>query len=121
MYGVPPDLDLSFLRGAELIQIRLGVYDVQFCFQPDAVLSTGDSWSLFDADGTLIDSGMPFPRPPFQLHLLLGQRVTETVISAPTHLELVFERGERLRFSDTSEQFESFTINPGENRGLIIV
>src|SRR2546423_1166891 len=116
MYGVPADLDLSFLHGAELQLVCLGVYDVQFHFHPTAVISSYDSWNLFESDGTCIDSGLPFPRPPFQLHRLLGQRVVETLISSPTYLELVFERGERLRFSDTSQQFESFTINHGENR-----
>jgi hypothetical protein len=121
MYGIPADLDLSFLHGAELIQIRLGVYDVQFSFDPIAGISTSDSWSLFDENGVCIDHGMTFPRPPFQLHRLLGQHVTESRIAAPTHLELIFERGERLRLSDTSERFESFTIDAGADRPLIVV
>ncbi len=120
MYGVPADLDLSFLHGAQLIQIRLGVYDVQFCFHPNTVINSGDDcWSLFDENGICIDHGMPFPRPPFQLHRLLGQHVIGTEITAPTHLELIFERGERLRLSDTSKQYESFTIDPGHS--MIVV
>ena len=63
MYGVPSDLDLSFLHGAELNQIRLGVYDAQFCFDPMAVINASDSWSLFDESGICVDHGMTFPRP----------------------------------------------------------
>lgn len=121
MYGVPADLDLSFLHRTELIQVRIGVYDVQFHFEPDAAICAGDSWELFDETGACVDSGLPFPRPPFQLHRLLGQRVTRIEVVAPTHLELTFERGERLRFADSSERYESFTITAGEGARTVIV
>lgn len=122
MYGVPADLDLSFLDGVELIQVCLGIYDVQFHFDPAVAICCGGSWSLLDENGVRIDHGQQvFPRPPFLLHRLLGQRIATWRVVPPTHLELIFERGECLRFGDNSERYESFTIQPGGNRGMIIV
>jgi hypothetical protein len=122
MYGVPAGLDLSFLHGAELIQIRLGVFEVIFCFHTDITFAcSGNSWDLFDGAGACIDSGLPFPRPPYQLHRLLGQRVIGTDVAAPRHLDLIFESGERLRVMDTSPEYESFTITTETPRRLIIV
>jgi hypothetical protein len=34
MYGVPANLDLTFLHGAKLTQVCLGQYEVQFHFHP---------------------------------------------------------------------------------------
>ena len=34
VYGVSEDLDLSFLEGASLEQVRLGQFDIQFHFHP---------------------------------------------------------------------------------------
>ena len=122
MYGVPPDLNLSFLHEAELIQVALGVNEVIFHFHPYATLTCSvDSWSLFDAQGVCIDRGILFPRPPFQLHRLLGLRVIGTTVTAPRLVEVIFEGGDRLRAEDTSEQFESFTINTESPHQLIIV
>ena len=122
MYGIPADLDLSFLNGAELIQIRLGVFEVIFCFHADTHLTcSGNSWDLFDETGACIDSGLPFPRPPYQLHRLLGQHVIGTYVAAPRFLDLIFEGGERLRVMDTSPEFESFTSTTESPRRLIIV
>ena len=39
MYGVPADLDLAFLHGAELIQVCLGQYQLQFHFHPAGSIS----------------------------------------------------------------------------------
>jgi len=35
MYGLKKDIDLSFLTGRELIQLAIGVYQVQFGFDED--------------------------------------------------------------------------------------
>jgi hypothetical protein len=122
MYGVPADLDLSVLRGAELIQVCLGRFDIQFQFHPIGhVLVTG-GWELFDETGVLIGCGVQEgSRPPFQLHRLLGEKIVGISIHAPTYLELVFSNGDTLRLVDNSEQYESFTIDLHPQAGLIIV
>jgi hypothetical protein len=114
VYGVPATLDLTFLHGAELIQICLGLHEVQLHFHPTGSISVATGWELFDHEGVRIDHGQASPQPTFELHRLLGQKVTATQVSAPSHIDLLFERGERLRVTDDATQYEAFTIQPGD-------
>ena len=112
MYGVPKDLDLTYLHGAELIQVCLGVHQVQFHFHPRGILSVEGEWELRAADDSELDRSEPPPRTrPFELHRLLGPKVTDTVLAPPNWLAIRFERGELLRVFDDSEQYESFNID----------
>jgi hypothetical protein len=114
MYGVPADLDLAFLQGAELIQVCLGCHQVQFRFHPIGVISVEGSWELLDAAGDRIDrSHDSMDRPPYQFHRLLGRSVVSTEVSAPDWFALRFDGGDVLRVFDDSEQYESFQIRPG--------
>jgi hypothetical protein len=113
MHGVPTDLDLTFLRGAELIQVCLGRHQVQFHFHPAGSISVEGKWELLDAAGARIDQSDDGPdRPPYQLHRLLGLTVVDIDVSAPDWLALRFEGGCVLRIFGDSEQYESFQINP---------
>ena len=115
MYGVPQGLDLTFLHDRELVQVCLGLYQVQFLFDPDGALAVEGKWELRGADGSELDRGGPTPRTaPYQLHRLLGQRITGTDIKPPDWIALRFENGEELRIYDSSKQYESFTIQPGD-------
>jgi len=51
MPGMSADLDLSFLLGAELIQVCLGVWQVQFHFHPPASVAVEGDWELSDDGG----------------------------------------------------------------------
>jgi hypothetical protein len=114
VYGVSATLDLTFLHGAELIQVCLGAHEVQFHFHPVGSISVATGWELFDHDGIRIDhGGQTLPRPPFELHRLLAQKVAATKVLAPRHIDVIFERGERLRLTDDSARYEAFTIEPG--------
>ena len=114
MYGVAADLDLSIFQQAELIQLCVGVYQIQFSFHPKGYLGVEGKWELLANDGTLIDALEPVPRTrPYQVHRLLGQKVVRTELSPPDWIALYFERGEVLRVFDDSPQYESFSIQPG--------
>jgi hypothetical protein len=114
VYGVPADLDLLFLHGAELIQVCLGQYQLQFHFHPAGSISVEGGWELLDPAGMRIDGSHDGPeRPPYQLHRLLGRRVTASEIAAPRWFAIQFDGGEVLRIFDDSEQYESFSIQPG--------
>ena len=114
MYGVPADLDLLFLHGAELIQVCLGQYQLQFHFHPAGSISVEGGWELLDPAGLRIDGSHDGPeRPPYQLHRLLGRRVTASEIAAPRWFAIQFDGDEVLRIFDDSEQYESFAIQPG--------
>lgn len=114
MYGVPSNLDLSFLHGAVLVQVCLGQFQVQFHFAPLGSIYVEGDWEFVGADGCVTDRSFPTnERPPFQLHRLLGCAVVGSDLSAPNWFALRFERGEQLRVFDNSRQFESFSIQPG--------
>lgn len=115
MYGVPNDLDLTVFRGATLNQVCLGMYQIQFHFDPAGYLSVEGGYELIDPSGTRIDHRQDFPRAsPFELHRLLGDQVEETEVSAPTSIAFRFRRGYVLRVFDDSQEFESFQLQPGD-------
>ena len=117
MYGVPARLDLAFLNGAELAQVCLGLYQLQFHFHPAGSIAVEGKWEVLDAAGARIDSWHDGrDRPAFQLHRLLGRRVTSTEVSAPEWFALCFEGGEVLRVFGDQTQYEAFQIEP---RGII--
>lgn len=116
MYGVPTDLDLSFLQGAEVIQVCLGLHEVQFHFHPAGSVHVQGGWELVGAEGGRIDHGhdRPEQRPPYQIHRLLGRRVAGTEVSPPAWISLRFDDGAVLRIFDDSREHESFQIQPGD-------
>ncbi|MCC2672621.1 MAG: hypothetical protein K0Q72_5093 [Armatimonadetes bacterium] len=115
MHGVPEDLDLRFLRGARLIQVCLGEYEIQLHFHPVGSISVEGDWDLLDVGGQQLDRRYAEgPRPPFQLHRLLGQQVVGSEVAAPEWFALRFEHGDVLRVFDRSVEYESFSIQPGD-------
>jgi hypothetical protein len=114
MYGVPADLDLAFLHGGELIQVCLGLHEVQFHFHPTGSISVQGGWELLAPDGVCMDRSDDGPdRLPYELHRLLGHRVVGGEVFAPEWFALRFDGGEVLRVFDDSAQYESFSIQPG--------
>jgi len=118
MYGVPANLNLSFLHGAELVQVCLGRFQLQFHFHPTASISVEGSWELVDSAGVRIDGHNDrADRPPYQLHRLLGCHVIGSQVSPPNWCALRFEDGSVLRVFDDSPQHEAFQIEPG---GIVV-
>jgi hypothetical protein len=115
MYGVPADLDLSRFKGATLIQLGIGEFQVQFHFQPECCISAEGKWELRDSAGVLIDEAVETnaERGAYRLHLILGKSVESYSISAPDSFSLRFESGHTLTVFDDSKQYESFSIQPG--------
>jgi hypothetical protein len=115
MPGIPVDLDLSFLHGAELTQVCLGTWQVQFHFEPPASIAVEGDWELTDKEGRVIDQSSDIVREqPFHLHLLLQRVVVGVEVSAPLWFTLRFTGGLALRVSVRSDGHESFSIQPGD-------
>ena len=125
MYGVPADLDLTPFIGLDLNQICLGPFDLGFHFYRGAsraTISVEGSWSLADADGNTIDEsegavGMPpgnRSRGGWRLRELLADTVQSGEVDAPRSFSLTFGSGRRLTIFDDSDQYESFSIRPGD-------
>jgi len=113
MYGVSPDLDLSFLHGAQLIQICLGQHQVQLHFHPIGSVSVEGKWILYDADRCPISESSDLANwRPIQLHRVLGQHIQNTRLSPPDSLTLSFDNGEELQVFDSCRDHESIQIEP---------
>jgi hypothetical protein len=48
MYGLEKQIDLSFFAGREIIQVAIGVYQVQFAFDEDVTISAESEFRYFD-------------------------------------------------------------------------
>ncbi|WP_425616884.1 hypothetical protein NA78x_000545 [Anatilimnocola sp. NA78] len=116
MYGVPADLDLSFLIGCELTQVCFGCHQIQLHFHPTASISIEGKWELRDIAGKRIDGeskageGMDSAS---HLVRLLGQRVAGVVISAPQSIAIRLGDEAVLHLFDNQPAHESFQIQPG--------
>jgi hypothetical protein len=114
MLGIPADLDLSFLCGAEVIQVCLGIWQVQIHFAPSASIAVEGDWELADEEGRIIDRSSDTMREqPFHLHLLLQRVVVGAEVCAPLSFALRFTGGLVLRVFVRSDGYESFSIQPG--------
>lgn len=115
MYGVPADLDLDRFRGATLVQVAIGANEVQFNFQPYLNIGVEGIWEIRDSDNRVIDRAQPNgEREAYRVHVLLGRAVVATRVNAPQSFVLEFDGGYRLEVFDSSEQYESFSIQPGD-------
>ncbi len=118
MHGIPAHLSLSSFSGDQLEQVCVGSYEIQFRFASGAEISVEGKWELTDSAATVVDGAdrdsHPYSRSgPLKVHLLLGQTVTRWTVNAPTFFSLQFGSGHTLSIFDDSQEYESFSIQPG--------
>lgn len=119
MYGLNKDTDLSFLKGQEVIQIAIGVFQVQFHFDGDAIISVEGEFQYFSENNSSHwRQGTPEAAAPALRQL--GSSVRKVGGKEDGTLELTFSNGDRLVVKDSGEQYESYTISGGPH-GTIIV
>jgi hypothetical protein len=122
MYGVPTDLDLRALHGARLDQLCLGPFQLEFHFSSGHAISVEGSWRVSGATGVTIDEshGRVGGRPGNESHAgwrvrdLLSDVVRSIRVDAPQSFTLEFASGRLLTIFDDSEEYESFSIQPGD-------
>lgn len=114
MYGVPKDLEKHLPIGETLIQLLIGEFQIQFQFDEHNISVEG-MWRLNDIDDNPIDSNKR-DNKNVETHLpvLLGKKAISCFVHAPQSFTLVFEKGYRLTIYDDSQQYESFSIQPGD-------
>jgi hypothetical protein len=114
MYGVPTDLDLSTFTGARLLQVSVSRFQAQFIFGADRTISVEGKWQIFDDTGnSIVDVPRDSISNDAQFQMLVGERVVAGSVNAPDWFELHFQNGFVLRVFDDSQEFESFSIQPG--------
>lgn len=114
MYGLNPDNieQLSRLKGGEVQQVCVGKFDLQFHLHPTGNISIWSRCELLNANGSVIDTWYDGSRSAnFQFADLLGANVADVSIDDATTLRLQFTDGRQLLIFDTSEQYESFSID----------
>jgi hypothetical protein len=124
MRGVPDDLPVDMFLGASLEQVCIDPWDIQFHFigPPEAsawmTIIIEGRWELRSATGTVIDWGDRSignaQHEAFRVHGMLTRTVTAASISPPESFTLTVDNGQTLAVYDDSEQYESFSIQPGD-------
>lgn len=116
MYGVPKNLNLSPFHGAMLIQIGIGESQVQFHFNSRGSISVEGHWELLKNGGEIVDRAVAhISRDAYRLHPLLSQKVVTSEIRPPDWFALIFENDLVLRIFNDSQEYESFSIQPGDS------
>jgi len=114
MYGVPANLDLTAFNEATLIEVGLGEFIIQLRFHPVGTIGVEGGWELRDANGSILDTAARNARPDaYRVHVILGKQVKAFSVTPPHSFSLEFETGHVLTIFDDSQQFESFSIQPG--------
>ena len=116
MYGLRKKIDLSFLRGREVIQIAIGVYQTQFGFDEDVRISVEGGFSYFDGQNDSVWKPEPgFEQIAARTVALLGATVETFEAREDGTLTLNFSNGHRLIIPDSSKEYESYDITrPGQ-------
>ncbi|MGY2135708.1 hypothetical protein ACW9I8_03705 [Pseudomonas reactans] len=112
MYGFTKDLKIAGILGAEIQQIRLGRYDVQFLFCSGSCIAVQSLIEVFQGEKLIAtwDEDVNWTNSNFQK--LLNVTVTSYSVIDERTLEIRLHEELRLRLHDNSEQFESLQIYP---------
>jgi Family of unknown function (DUF6188) len=115
MYGLRKEIDLGFLSARELIQVAIGVYQIQFGFDEDVIIYVESQFNYFD--GQQEWTWKPEPgaaQIAARTVSLLGARIQNFEGQENGTLTLTFSNGQRLTLADSSREYESYQITrPG--------
>jgi len=118
MYGLPPDIDLLFLKEATLLQVCIGENEVVLGFFPQISIMVASTIRVVRPEGSMQtledarDAGISLSR-------LLGDSIQEVAGSTDGTLCLTWGSGEVVEILDTWKEFESYTIQKGDR--IIVV
>jgi hypothetical protein len=116
MYGLDKNVDLSFLKDCELIQLCVGLYQIVFKFDEDVAISVEGEFHYFNGQNESIWRPEP-GASVLAAHTatLLGSRIENFESDANGSLALTFSNGHRLILIDSSKDYQSYDITrPGQ-------
>lgn len=116
MYGLKKEIDLSFLAGRELIQVAIGICQIQFGFDEDISISVESEFRCFDGQAEWIWRPEPGSASiAARAVALLGATITGFESNENGTLAVSFSNGHRLTTLDSSSEYESYVITrPGQ-------
>src|SRR6267378_441565 len=102
MYGLSKDLDLNFLNGREVVQVAIGVYQIQFKY-----FDGQEEWIWKPEPGAAQIAARTVS--------LLSATIQNFDRQENGTLILTFSNGGRLTILDSSREYESYQITrPGQ-------
>jgi len=111
MYGLKKETDLSFLTGRELIQVAIGLYQIQFGFDEDVTVSVEAEFRYFDGQEEWIWLQEPSsPQVAARTVAMLGASITSFQSNENGTLALMFLNGHRVTILDSFREYESYDI-----------
>jgi hypothetical protein len=116
MYGLSKDLDLNFLNGREVVQVDIGVYQIQFAFDEDVIIYVESQFNYFDGQEEWIWKPEPgAAQIAARTVSLLSATIQNFDRQGNGTLILTFSNGGRLTILDSSPECESYQITrPGQ-------
>jgi len=116
MNGLRKDTNLGFLNARELVQVAIGVYQIQFGFDENVTIYVESQFSYYDGQKEWIWKPEPgAAQIAARTVSLLGATIRNFDSQENGTLTLTFSNGGRLTLSDSSQEYESYQITrPGE-------
>ena len=109
MYGLPPDIDLSFFHNRTLEQVCIGAADLILHFDEGVSLTVTSSIGWVGPHGAR-NTYEDFPQAASAVAGLLSDVVVLARGNPEGTLTLEFRKGAKLEFYDDSKQYESYVI-----------
>lgn len=116
MYGLKKEIDLGFLVGRELIQVGIGLYQIQFHFDEDVTVSVEAEFRYFDGQHEWSWRQEPSSHQiATRTVAMLGANITNLESNENGTLALIFSNGHRLTILDPFKEYEAYAITrPGQ-------
>jgi hypothetical protein len=121
MYGLDPEIDLSFFIGTEVIQVCIAIHQIQVHLDEGISLSIEGAFQYVDKEGNFFKWDGPEKRnEAASICSLLGMVVSAVEAKSDGTLTLKFSGRQSITILDDDKQRESYQISrPG--MALIVV
>lgn len=118
MYGLPKNIDLSFLVGRELLQVCIGSNDLILHFDDrvSILITSNCHWKSISGVGVEIDS---YAESANMICRPLGSKILNATSDESGTLSMKFSNGDAFMLFDDSQQFESYVIECPDRRIVV--
>jgi hypothetical protein len=118
MYGLPDDLDLTFLEGISLLQVCVGANEVILNFDRSVSITIESTFRIRTVSGQ--DDVYEDPRSASAALVgLISDSVARVSAETSGTLRLAFAGGGVLEIYDSSSQYESYQIRHGQQQYVV--
>jgi hypothetical protein len=111
MYGLPEDFDTSFLIGRRLDLVCFSANTVNFHFDGGLHFTIESAYAHQSPESGAADQLYEVPVLSSNIMQLLESLIIDGSATADGTLILTFDNGHKLKFLDTSKQYESYKID----------